>query len=711
VSTPAYTYRIACPATALNATTAELGITDLSINLQSGATDAATFSIPAAMDAVAILPYRARVSISMITAVTGEDPVTTILFDGRVITVPREGAAASEMIHYELHGPWFYLERIVYQQSWMISPDEASTPEAAKHSRVHLGEDALGLAITTGEQLWDILSYAIATYSIPLALPDTELSPSLDWPALTIPKEEVRDMSCADLIQQLLAWSPEYACQIDYNAATPVFHIRKRSGATTALHAIPVTDPRLTNLSLAPALDRTVPGVTIRYEQTNTVDGVPYFAVSEDVAGDPHQFDSLFLTVQLAGSVSRSQRHTIRTIDWPAAFGEKTWWSLIHPALSTLDPDDFAISDVATDYDPEETGAPSLATMVTDFPRILVSGGIPVWLKATVETYPVTITAQLEVSITEDDGAGGRRVLAKEKKPVAFRALATDATTELVPIPDTEPVEYEPFREKTYSRSEMLEYAEEKSEGLAGKIYASWSTIHYAGTITLEDAAISASIRPGDNLNIAASAHAAWTAMAAIVQKIDHDVATGTSVITLGPPDHISPADVVELHRRNSNRTSPEDSAMRDTGRTYDSGAAGTDTGGEDGQYPTPTETTGAFSSLDIAHTGTNRRSIKLDPSLITDEHGNLTIQPRSAIIIQEAEGGGHEIAERIILASEAIGEPSALAVLPPLPSTPSILAWSESAGLHWLSAASPYYVAQLNADADAIIFDHARFP
>ena len=704
------TYHVKSSVPSFDKTLEEAGFSDAVITRQSAEIDSAKLIIDKLCDAPSLIDYASAVSIYYLDA-PDSPPVT--IFSGRCQTTPRHGAAAAEDHAYTILGPWFQLTKIVYQQDWKMRLD-SDPPALRKHSRVILGRNAEGYVITTGEQIFDILSYAISTYSIPLQLPDSEYSPGLGWPDIYLPMEERKDATCADLIQQLLAWTPAFAPAIDYSTAPhPTFRIFERAAAGTPVRSIPIDDPRLTDLAIAPAHDRTVPGVTIRYETTNTVDGVEYMAVEEDIAADPHQFDSLFLTVQLAGSKTRTQKHTIRTIDWPDPWMDKTWWRNRLPALQQFPEDAIAIADVATEYDPEglEDGL-DLVRLRAAFPNFLVGGSIPPWLADTVATAEIRLTAL--ITITLEDEADPPNVLTKLDYPVSFPAVATDAETLPVEILDEEgesldPREYREFKEKTYSRSDTLLEAEAPPSGLAAALYAQWSTLHYEGSLSLV-AADPPDANPADNLDIIADLPE-WASMHAIIQVVEQSLADGTTTIQFGPPDHISLADAVELYRLNAKRRAGDDYDLKDSGETSD-GYNSIDAGGESPSHSPADSAPGTYQRLRFAHQGDYLRAITLDPTLIPDER-DTDIQPRSLLIIEEDDEGGYQIVERIVLAGEAFGTPAAIALLPSPPSSPSILAWSEADGIHWLSPdpAHPYHVAQLNADADAVVFDFVRFP
>lgn len=205
---------------------AALGLTRLRRTLLNQGNDRVTFEDDgSAVDGAAQLAYGATVTIKR---------DLEKWFVGRVVRVSRAGAAGHEGHAYELAGPWWYLQNLVYQQNWKIpttptNPASALTDEKRSSLILNLKED--GTTLTTRQQIKDVVDYAIAA-GAPIAVTDT------DFPALNVSWEEGKDMLCAEVIRRQLRWAPDACLWWDYAAATPTLKCARRAGATAVNFAV-----------------------------------------------------------------------------------------------------------------------------------------------------------------------------------------------------------------------------------------------------------------------------------------------------------------------------------------------------------------------------------------------------------------------------------------------------------------------------------------
>lgn len=94
----------------------------------------------------------------------------------------------------------------------------------------------------------------------------------------------------------------------------------------------------------------------------------------------------------------------------------------------------------------------------------------------------------------------------------------------------------------------MLGRGETEPAGLAADFYTSISTLHYSGEITLKERECSGTVLVGNTLNLT-NGKAAWATMNAVVQQSVENLDSGETNLTLGPPEHLGPADFAELAR------------------------------------------------------------------------------------------------------------------------------------------------------------------
>ncbi len=175
-------------------------------------------------------------------------------FAGRVTGVPASGGAGAEGQVYRLSGPWWFLEQLVARQEWSVRGGEGS----AWTSRLILGQQADGSRLTTGGVITQMLRDAMAA--------GAPLQAGVIDPALYAPLDEVREVTCAEVIQAMLRWHPDCAAWFDYAAApVPTWHCRRRAAlpaVTLNVGRAPLAEVR--GITARP--DLTAPAVVLHYE-------------------------------------------------------------------------------------------------------------------------------------------------------------------------------------------------------------------------------------------------------------------------------------------------------------------------------------------------------------------------------------------------------------------------------------------------------------
>jgi hypothetical protein len=91
--------------------------------------------------------------------------------------------------------------------------------------------------------------------------------------------------------------------------------------------------------------------------------------------------------------------------------------------------------------------------------------------------------------------------------------------------------------------------AEAVPTGLAADYYSSLNFTPWQGTLELKEEECSAPVRLGQKVNLS-NGRTAWATMGAVVQSTSERIETGETSVDLGPPEHLSPQDFVELMRR-----------------------------------------------------------------------------------------------------------------------------------------------------------------
>jgi hypothetical protein len=615
------------------------------------------------------------------------DPVESVTwFVGICKTIPRRESNPESAIAYTIKGPWYWLTRCVYQQRWrMLSPDTGEL-ELLYKSRIILGTNEDGDHISTGEQIRDIVQFAIDVWHAPLQLPAGDFE-DWGWPAIKMPLDEQVDLYAADAINRLLGYTPDYAASIDYTTTPlPTFNIVQRE-SVTGMH-FDLAD--LDEWEILERKDLVPAGLIIRFELVGPDDDDALCETIEvQTAGDTDDSETLVHTVEMrtpGGGGELSQR--ITTYDWPATdWSEKAWWKARVKSIAGIDDADLVISAPTTDY------ADGLAALKSTYPKVLLRGTVNPWMG--VKCKSVKLTVPMTLTIRDALGAVAR----VEEVVRTLRVVATDAATGA-------------GNEKTYFFGDVGSPVVTPPEGMAAALYASWSILQYEGHVRIDAAECVKYGDPAEPLNIDdAGVAVTWAEMNAQVKSIVYDIVAGSQVISFGPSDHIAPSDLASLLWALNARKKASGYDARDTGYAADSGG-GTHADEyvpENDSESSPGETT----KLVLADTdsGTEeRRKIDNDASLIPTGHGDLIIQPREVLIVESDGGTGLQVKTRCIMASTSYGDATALGPAIPVPSgsNPGTLCYHPGVVLVWVYASTLYQLLQ-RTTGNVLAFDWTR--
>jgi hypothetical protein len=417
-------------------------------------------------------------------------------FDGIVTQTPLHCSSNDEAYEYELSGAWWYLENLIYQQAWKepVDPmDDSPTLYNVYKSRVILGLDVSGAMITIGQQISDVIGYAISC-GVNLAMGDIHIP-------VNIPLDECKDLSCADVIRRLLRWVPDTICFIDYGPSVPKISFFRRSQMPSAtLNVL----SHVQEFSIQPRYDLQVPAVVLKFETTNSVNGKAWKEsvqqrYPENSTGS--ELKALVLTINLEGSKANYVVQSITTAAIETS--SVAWWQAHVPGLINIPASNISIGNVSRS---------------STLPNELISGTVASWMDKTAETDIV----RCKISYANADEA----VIDRE---VAIRILATDATT------------------GTYKNLLSLTTAESIPANLAEQIYNSVNPLQYDGTIVTVSAEVSQDFF-GKTLNITGG-QPAWETMHAVVQEVVEYLDSGKIFIKFGPTKHLGAADLAELTR------------------------------------------------------------------------------------------------------------------------------------------------------------------
>ncbi len=453
----------------------------------------------------------------------------TIWFQGIVTKTPSIGDYRSETSVYEISGPWWYLNNLVYQQKWNSTDNNQNQNNLILNqnivnilndpntvlvdkTRVILGQDSTGQAITLQEQIKNILNFAINNHA-PIALGSIKLE------KFQIPFDEVKDISCAEAIRRLLRWIPDTITWFDYTQEVPKLHIARK--AKLKKTSIDLTGKNIKNIRITPR-NLSIPSVVLYYENLHRINQNVYRTVTidkypENATGK--EFKALVLTIELEGNNIQIQEQHIKTNAVNA--NNIAWWKERLPALKDIEDDKIKIKDV---------------TRSSKLLNELIEGSIAPWMsdaKAETDTIRATISYETDHSAVVD-------------KTIAVRIQATDASSQMYLSQD----------------AIVKKEATVVTPGLAKQVFEAVNSVKYDGEISLENEEIGLETLLGTVLNITNS-HANHAKMEALIQEVREDVDKGITWIKFGPAKHLGPDDLAELMRVNRNRYASPNASSR----------------------------------------------------------------------------------------------------------------------------------------------------
>lgn len=500
---------------------ADWGVSGLTRRRSSQALDVVGF-VCDGLDVDADAPFSAGSEVAI-----SRDSV--VWFRGRITGLRREAFGVAERISYEVAGPWWYMERLVYQQTWQVY---GVGPVYRSHCLLNTFAD--GNAMHTRDQIDEALEWsrsrAFATYGTSPFQWDKS-----GFPLAYIPADEVRDITVAECVRKQLRWVPDAVSWFDYSTTPPTFHCKRRADLTSVDVA---AGAPVSVLQLVPRYDLQVPSVVLKFESTDTVDGVSYTTITRQnapVGATGEEFGALCATIDLQGTSISSTSAAIEVMGLPTTeAGWLDWLKLKHP---TLDSDRIA-SITVTEFSRFPTEVPANPTFANE----LLEGQVADWMPGQAQEE----TVLLRVSYTVENAAGTANAEVRDEE-FAVNITTTNLTT------------------GTYTSIGEIIVGESPPTGLAAFLYAGLSVLEWEGAITLTGESVAGSIGIGNAINITGG-RAEWASMNAVVQEIEEDVDSGTVRISVGPPQHLGPRDLVELLRVGRFRRVITPPALRNSG-------------------------------------------------------------------------------------------------------------------------------------------------
>lgn len=533
-----------------------------------------------------------------------------ILRDGQpwfsgVVTKPQpKGTPKKEMINYQVSGPWYWLEKIVFQQQWaqVSLSGMALVTSSTTQSETILGQSIDGVKMNSGQVIREVLIYAQYAYQMipfPKTVDVNHLPPSpptadpfiigtIDVD-ITIPYMSVRDKSCADIIRQMLKYSPDAVTWFDYSTNPPTINIGKRANlASKTITLFPSPDSGLPKLANAfdptPRYDLQVPVVVVKFLETNSINGKSYAQTTVQVyppapPGIDHeawasQPRAWIQTIDLIGGNTTTQSASINTKVrpvTPASVIALPWALSKQPFLTATktipyqdvgapvyDTANMKVDFINTTIDPDDplnkpSQNPNNITVNGAAPpgdcvqlvNELLPGGFPNWLQDDpndLDKAKVTIECHLKY-----DGTDAATQTLFWQDPTDPSIVITDGSgvyifywTGLVTNADTD----------TYTELTSRQGGEPVPAGFAQYLYNCLKDLHFEGELTIIEQECSDVLPCGCVFNTN-DGNPDWQSANMLVLSTQEDVDSGTTSVQFGPPAFLTLDEMEKLFRVN----------------------------------------------------------------------------------------------------------------------------------------------------------------
>jgi hypothetical protein len=535
------------------------GIKNVRIELVSQASDLMTFDLTSEeMDEAG--PFTEGSTIRLYknrrTNAGGVFVEGTSFFYGRVSRIVRNGTGKEETISYQVDGPWWWLDNLVFQQAWKVWTGGVESQENLSHLFLGLKED--GTKLTTGEQIAQVVTWA-NNKGAPIFV-------STGYPSVQIPSREVKDITCGEAIRLMLRFHPDAVTWFDYSTTVPTLKI----GARTSLLPMQLTigQAPLSTVNITGRTDLSVPVVVLKFERTDSLQGEMRLITGKQIyppSVSEYSFGAMVATVQLMGYTTNYNQATVKVENiYPTALYSQQWWAQRN---SWLNDSRIAGFEVLSWNVFDDNGNPIVPTPLATLPNFISQGDYASWFRASggipksdglpVNAARLKVCAKARLTYFNNLGNDYKQTISNET--LSANITATDIAV------------------GTHLFSTLQTFVEGETEpiGLAQSLYTSLHEPHFEGSVTMGEAecldwlqsnpGCSSILGMGMYLNIAGG-KTEWATMKALIQSVSMDLASGMTTLKFGPPGHLGAADLVELLRVNRNRiayTAPE---IRSTG-------------------------------------------------------------------------------------------------------------------------------------------------
>lgn len=525
------------------------GLEGLNRQLESCAIDKFTFNAP-----------RQAVDVDLLFAqwsqIVVKDSSGKTRFVGIVGKTPRRGKFSAESGSYEVWGPWYWLERLPFQQEWYSTDGVHIALITTTKSRVIIGQNIDGTKMDLGTMMRTVLNYVLtaAAAATPAFVP---FKIGLMTPTMTIPFEEIKDMTCAQFIKHMLKFVPSCVQWFDYTTldllGNPLPTLNFAQRATLPNKCLPLFGGTIvSDWEINARYDLQIQGVIAKYEETNVIDSVSMEEVVVDkypLTAPDNGFHNLVTTVDLIGGREAFQKQAVTVAERPIAWNDtiaKPWvLKKLHWLVDLgYDTDNIAINDITTIIHPDDPAAtaPPTGFALDALTEELITGDITQWMTDNQDIFAATVIVKVTMPYLGSDASTKTLFTFDPTNPGVPTAPGFGYLVRYITIKATN------ASSTTYEQLTDVSASEPIPTGLAQAIYNELSVLHYEGFIETTEQECSGWIGIGNNFNTK-DGRAEWQTMNAMVVSIKENIDKGITRVGMGPQRVLNLQDYTELLR------------------------------------------------------------------------------------------------------------------------------------------------------------------
>lgn len=484
-------------------------------------------------------------------------------------------APESESRSLEFTDPWFSFERTVYRKNFKASlaaDDGATGGYWTGHIALNISSTGSPQSIAT--ELDEICHYGTTHVEEDGGhIPFTYVAADLPDPPFAIWRDEVRNITMAEAVRRQLRYLPGVSIFFDHSAATaasPKPLLKMVMNEDMASVTLPVVAGTGTGerFNITRVWDQEVPCVLIQYEKTNSLNGKPFTYIVEDkfpLDATGFEMGALIMNVDLAGQQKTTITQRLATRPFTAAAGGSTdasrlaWWQSHAPMYNDSAATGYGITSVdnVTYLMRGASGqwVPATGAFATPYDYEVIDGVWSSWMQYTTDTIHYYDSDCFEVGVSGlvnyKRKSGDLGAVTTHEQAVGL--MGSVLVTNINAGPDGQ--DYTIVNSNTPDEATPSGLAEWMYTQLAGPLFmGSVSFVqdeldNLGGTLAM-GTKINIDVRNQDgSANTSSPDYALWRSMNATVQKLDHQLETGKTIVTFGPPKHLGIPDIIELLR------------------------------------------------------------------------------------------------------------------------------------------------------------------